>query len=417
MKEPELPTEAWQRAVLDRHRRFATACLFLAALIYFATHFVDQPGFWVLLIRAGAEAGLIGGIADWFAVTALFRRPLGLPIPHTAILPRNKARLGDGLGRFVARNFLAPEVVEGRMRDSEPALRLAVWLQDEANAGLLADRCLALAPDVLQAFDDAEVRGFYTETFRGQLGRLDLLPLAERVLRLVVEGGHHQRLFDRSVRIAREMLLQNRETVYRRVEERSSWWIPRRFDRRLAESIIQGVEEWLGEVAASDHPARWELDRAAGDLIDRLPESQQLRGRLDAFRDEMLASPELQQVLESIWQDLRRGLLQEAEADDGRLRQALVASIRQFGETLEADPAARERLDERLIRLLREIVLPFRDRIGGFIAAVVRDWDGETLADRLEVAVGRDLQFIRINGTLVGALVGVVLFLLTRALF
>lgn len=417
MKQPDWPTEAGQRAVLDRHRRFATACLLVAGLIYLATQFVEQPGFWVLLLRAGAEAGLIGGIADWFAVTALFRRPLGLPIPHTAILPRNKARLGDGLGRFVAGNFLAPEVVESRMRESEPALRLAIWLQDEANARLLADRCLALAPDVLQAFDDAEVRGFYAETFQGQLERLDLLPLVERVLRIVVDGGHHQKLFDRSVRIAREMLLQNRETVYRRVEERSSWWIPRRFDRRLAEAIIQGVEEWLGEVAAADHPARWELDRTAGELIDRLPESQRLRGRLDAFRDELLASPELKQVLESAWQDLRRGLLQEVGTADGSLRQALTASIRQFGSTLEADPAARVRLDERLIRLLREIVLPFRDRIGRFIAAVVRDWDGETLADRLEVAVGRDLQFIRINGTLVGALVGVVLFLLTQALF
>nr|WP_282571361.1 DUF445 domain-containing protein [Methylonatrum kenyense] len=369
------------------------------------------------MLRSGAEAGLIGGIADWFAVTALFRRPMGLPIPHTAILPRNKARLGEGLGRFVARNFLAPEVVESRMRESEPALRLAVWLQDEVNARLVADRCLALAPDVLKAFDDAEVRGFYAETFQGQVQRLDLLPLVERVLRIVVDGGHHQKLFDRSVRIAQQMLLQNRETVYRRVEERSSWWIPRRFDRRLAEAIIQGVEEWLGEIAADDHPARWELDRAAVELIDRLPASQRLRGRLDALRDEMLASAELRQVLESAWQDLRGGLLQEVESEDGTLRQALAASMQQFGATLEADPAARQRLDERLIRLLREIVLPFRDRIGHFIAAVVSDWDGETLADRLEIAVGRDLQFIRINGTLVGALVGIALFLLTQALF
>ncbi|MCK8516319.1 DUF445 domain-containing protein [Methylonatrum kenyense] len=417
MKEPDWPTEAWQRAVVDRHRRFATACLVGAGLIYFATQFVEQPGFWVLLLRSGAEAGLIGGIADWFAVTALFRRPMGLPIPHTAILPRNKARLGEGLGRFVARNFLAPEVVESRMRESEPALRLAVWLQDEVNARLVADRCLALAPDVLKAFDDAEVRGFYAETFQGQVQRLDLLPLVERVLRIVVDGGHHQKLFDRSVRIAQQMLLQNRETVYRRVEERSSWWIPRRFDRRLAEAIIQGVEEWLGEIAADDHPARWELDRAAVELIDRLPASQRLRGRLDALRDEMLASAELRQVLESAWQDLRGGLLQEVESEDGTLRQALAASMQQFGATLEADPAARQRLDERLIRLLREIVLPFRDRIGHFIAAVVSDWDGETLADRLEIAVGRDLQFIRINGTLVGALVGIALFLLTQALF
>lgn len=417
MRVPDWPADALQRTVLDRHRRVATACLFLAGLLYIATHLVEQPGYWMLMLRAGAEAGLIGGIADWFAVTALFRRPLGLPIPHTAILPRNKARLGEGLGRFVARNFLAPQVVEDRLRAADPALRLANWVQDESNAELLADRCLVLAPDVLKAFDDAEVRGFYSETFKGPLARLDLMPMVERVLRIVVQGGHHQRLFDRSVRIAREMLLRNREAVYRRVEERSSWWIPRRFDRRLAESIIQGVEEWLEEVANEDHPARWELDQTVEELIGRLPESQRIRGRLDAFRDELLQSPELRRVLESAWQDLREGILNDLDGEQPALRQALASSIRHFGATLEQDEAARLRLNDRLLLLLRELVLPFRHRIGDFIADVVSDWDGETLADRLELAVGRDLQFIRINGTLVGALVGVLLFVVTQAVF
>ncbi len=410
-------TESIQAEVLRRHRRIALACLVAAGLIYLATQFVESPGYWVLLIRQGAEAGLIGGIADWFAVTALFRRPLGLPIPHTAILPRNKDRLGEGLGRFVADNFLEPAVVLHRLEQAEPSVRLGGWLQDSGNAELVADRVLAMAPDAINAFSDREVRNFYADTFRHQVTRLDLVPVAERLLRMLSEAGYHQRLFDRSVRVAREMLLRNRQLIYRRVEERSSWWIPRRFDRKLAEAIVEGVEEWLHEISAENHPARLELDRAMYALIANLGQSAVIRERLDGIRDELLESEELRAMLESIWEDLRSTALDGLEGSDSRFRLALVNSLRRFGRTLQDDQDARERLDARLALLLRELVLPFRDRIGRFIADVVRDWDGETLSERLELAVGRDLQFIRINGTVVGALVGVVLFVATQAIF
>ncbi len=410
-------TESIQAEVLRRHRRIALACLVAAGLIYLATQFVESPGYWVLLIRQGAEAGLIGGIADWFAVTALFRRPLGLPIPHTAILPRNKDRLGEGLGRFVADNFLEPAVVLHRLEQAEPSVRLGGWLQDSGNAELVADRVLAMAPDAINAFSDREVRNFYADTFRHQVTRLDLVPVAERLLRMLSEAGYHQRLFDRSVRVAREMLLRNRQLIYRRVEERSSWWIPRRFDRKLAEAIVEGVEEWLHEISAENHPARLELDRAIYALIANLGQSAVIRERLDGIRDELLESEELRAMLESIWEDLRSTALDGLEGSDSRFRLALVNSLRRFGRTLQDDQDARERLDARLALLLRELVLPFRDRIGRFIADVVRDWDGETLSERLELAVGRDLQFIRINGTVVGALVGVVLFVATQAIF
>ncbi|MCC5810811.1 MAG: DUF445 domain-containing protein [Ectothiorhodospiraceae bacterium] len=413
----EADLEHEQRRVLRRHQRFASACLVVAGLLYLATQFVDEPGFWLLLIRAGAEAGLIGGIADWFAVTALFRRPWGLPIPHTAILPRNKDRLGLGLGRFVARHFLAPDVVQGRLRESKPAERIGGWLARRENSALMADRLLAMAPDVLNAFNDREVRAFYRDTFRDQVGRVDPVPLAERFLRTLMEGGQHQQLFDRSLRVARELLLRNKHLIYQRVEERSSWWIPRRFDRRLAEAIIQGVEEWLGDLSRSGHPAREEFDRVAWNLVIHLKDSPVIRERLEGFRDGLLASPELQQLLETAWDDLRESALSGIQDPHSRFRHSLVNSLQRFGQTLLEDEEARERLDERMTLLLREIILPFRETIGGFIADVVRDWDTDSLSDRLELAIGRDLQFIRVNGTLVGAMVGMVLFISTRLVF
>lgn len=415
--ERETALEASQRSVLRRHQRFAGACLVGAAAIYVGTQFVEAPGYGVLLLRAGAEAGLIGGIADWFAVTALFRRPWGLPIPHTAILPRNKDRLGEGLGRFVARHFLAPDVVQHRLRSSEPALQLGQWLARRENSAVVADRVLALAPDVLSAFNDREVRAFYRDAFRDQLGRVDPVPLVERLLRTLMETGQHQRLFDRSLQLARELLLRNRQLIYQRVEERSSWWIPRRFDRRLAEAIINGVEEWLQDLSEPGHPAREEFNRTAWNLVIHLKQSPVIRERLEGMRDGLLASPELQELLETAWDDLRQGALGALREPDSRFRHSLINSLQRFGRTLEDEPEARERMDERVELLLRELILPFRDSIGGFIADVVRDWDTESLSDRLELAVGRDLQFIRINGTLVGALVGMLLFVSTGLLF
>ncbi|MEX0730690.1 MAG: DUF445 domain-containing protein [Aquisalimonadaceae bacterium] len=410
-------SDASQREVLRRHRRIAGACLLVAGLVFLFTYLLDAPGYWLLLVRAGAEAGLIGGIADWFAVTALFRRPLGLPIPHTAILPRNKDRLGEGLGRFVADNFLEPDMVLRRLEDAEPALRLGQWLRERDNAALVAERLLVMAPDVLNAFDDREVRGFYADAFRDQAARVDLVPVAERLLRMVMEGRHHQQLFDRSVILARELLARNRQLIYQRVEERSSWWIPRRFDRRLAQAIVEGVEEWLTDLSDAEHPSRLELDRALYAFTQQVHASEGARQRLDALRDQLLASPEVREMLETAWDDLRGNVLEGLNDPQSRFRHALIGSFQRFGQTLCDDSEARERLDGRFGLLLRELVLPFREQIGRFIADVVRSWDSETLSERLELAVGRDLQFIRINGTVVGALVGVVLFVVTTAVF
>ena len=410
-------SEASQRVALRRHRRIATASLVSAGAIYVGTQFVDEPGYWVLLLRSGAEAGLIGGVADWFAVTALFRRPLGLPIPHTAIVPRNKERLGQGLGRFVARNFLDQDVVMTRLHRADPSLHLGRWLARQENADLVADRLLALAPDVINAFQDQEVRGFYRDALAIHAQRLDLVPVAERLLRMVMDSRDHQHLFDRSLLLARQLLRRNRDRIREQVSERSRWWVPRRFDRRLADAIIDGVEEWLGELAQHDHPVRQDFDRTVHDLIDGMHESDGIRARLNSLRDQVLASDELQGLLEQLWDDLRQAMLDGVSDADSGFRGSLVTSLQRFGNTLENDPEARARLDERLESLLRELVLPFRDSIGTFIADVVEEWPTDSLVDRLELAVGRDLQFIRINGTLVGALVGMVLFVLTGIAF
>ena len=402
---------------LRRHRRVATGSLVLAGAVYTGTHFVADPGYGVLLVRAGAEAGLIGGVADWFAVTALFRRPLGLPIPHTAIIPANRERLAVGLGRFMADHFLDPEVVSRRLGEAEPASRIGDWLAEPEHADTVARRLLALLPDVLDAFDDHEVRAFYGQAFEAEFTRLDLAPLAEAALRALRERGDQEWLVHRVTEAAMHWLRANRGRIRSEVRARSRWWIPRRVDERVADGVIDAMAEWLEELADPASDRRRDLDAAVESLLHDLRDSPGVRSRIDGLRDALLASPEAGALLDALWASLRRGLEGRLEAGDADLRATLARSLNRLGTTLQTDPDARARLDRRLEGVLRELVLPGRASIGGFIADVIRDWPTESLVQRLELAVGRDLQFIRINGTLVGALVGMVLFVVTGLVF
>jgi len=390
--------------------------LLIAALIFAATHLVAEPGFWLLLIRAGAEAGVVGGLADWFAVTALFRRPFGLPIPHTAIIPRNKDRIGQGLGGFVERNFLTPELIAAKLRAGNPALRFSRWLARPENSRVIARQLVALLPNLINAVQDKEVRGFFRDTFSKQLGRLDLVPLLVRVLRLLLESQQHQRLFERSLQLVRELLIRNQELIYQKVEERTTWWVPRAIDAKVAQAIIEGAEDLLDELANPEHPARIDFDRSVRDLIERLQHSAQFRERVEDVKSRVLASPELQSALESLWDELRHMLLERVATPSSGLSESLAASLQALARAMENDPEAQQRLNQRLEHFIVRFIVPFRVEIGAFIAEVVQRWDTKTVSERLELEVGRDLQYIRINGTLVGALAGCALFLLTYGL-
>lgn len=403
-----------KRQALRRHRLIATSLLVLAALVAFATHFIEQPGFWLLLLRAGAEAGVVGGLADWFAVTALFRRPLGLPIPHTAIIPRSKDRIGHGLGSFVERNFLEPALIRDKLRSGNVALRLAGWLAKPRNSRMIAKQIAALLPDLLNSLQDREVRAFFRDAFRQQLSALDLVPLLTQLLRVLQQSGQHQRLFERSLQLARDLLHRNEAMIYDKVDSRTAWWVPKKVDQKVARAIVEGAEDLLDELLQPGHAVRADFDATVTELIGKLEGSESFRARVEEVRRQVLASAEFQQALESIWDELRAMLLRQLEAPRSGLTDSLAASLVSLAHTLERDPAAQARLNRRIEHFLGGFVVPFRAEIGRFIAEVVESWDGHTVAERLELEVGRDLQFIRVNGTVVGALAGCALFLLTR---
>ncbi len=406
-----------KRQSLRRHRAFALGLLLLAGAIFVATHYIEPSNFWIQLLRAGAEAGLIGGLADWFAVTALFRHPFGLPIPHTAIIPRNKERIGEGLGSFVEQNFLDPRVIGERMREGNVAARIGRWMEDEDNSRFIAEQLLGLAPEVIRSFDDQEVQEFFRGILSKQLARADLVPMLVRLLRLLTESRQHQELFDRALRLGRDALARNEDMIYERVERRSAWWVPDRVDRRVARAIIEGVEELLSDLSDHKHPMRERFDDATLKLIERLEHSPRFRERVNEVKRQLLQSPELNTTFASLWQEVQRLLLDGVQHPDSELRSTLTHSLRSLGSTLNENEEAQARLNRRLENVVSGFIVPFRAQIGKFIASVVRDWDTRTVTERVELEVGRDLQYIRVNGTLVGALAGCVLFLISHAIW
>jgi len=411
-----IDTAERQRRALRRNRLLATALLLAAAATFFATYLLPRPGFWVLLLRAGAEAAVVGGLADWFAVTALFRHPLGLPIPRTAIIPKSKDRIGEGLGDFVERNFLAPDIIAAKLREIEPARHVAEWLAMQENARRVADHIAAVLPYAIRSLDDAEVRDFVVRSFGEQLREIDLAPVLGRTIAIITSSGQYDVLFDRLLDAAHDMVAAHEDRIYAMVAERSRWWIPKPVDRRIAQAVLQSIEELLSELRLPDSKARDELRRTVAGLAENLVASPEQRRRFNEAKDRLLDHPEVQAWLARIWDDLRQLFLDDLAAPSSRTREAVHTAILSFGRTLAADRHMQARLETTLEQVALAAV-PWRGRIGALIAEVVRSWDARTVARRLELAIGSDLQYIRMTGTLVGACVGCALYLLSCYLF
>jgi uncharacterized membrane-anchored protein YjiN (DUF445 family) len=400
------------RRRLRRNRRLATGLLLGMGAIYAATHLIREPGFGTLLIRSGAEAGIVGGLADWFAVTALFRYPLGLRIPHTAIIPNNKDRIGRTLGRFVERHFLTEEILLARLRKAHVGQRIAAWLAAPATAPLIADTIIAAIPHLIRTLESHDIHDFANRTLGEQLRQADLAPIIGRAIEMTTTSGEADVLFERAIGIAVRWLEDNRSQIDDLVRERSRWWIPKAVDRRIAAAIVSGIMDLLQGLAQSDSDVRLKFREALATLIDELLNSPEQREQLNASKNRILNHPDVQAWIASVWSELTQTMLDDLAQPSSKVRAALEQGLHLVGRTLAADRVMQGHIDETLERLAAYLVT-WRGEIGGFIAEVVRSWDTRTLTDRLELVVGSDLQYIRMNGTVVGACAGRLIFLAT----
>lgn len=409
-------TSDFQRRGLGRYRLIASALLALMAVLFVATALVPQPGFWTLLVRATAEAALVGGLADWFAVTAIFRQPLGLPIPHTAIVPKNKDRIGEGLAIFIEHNFLTADLVRAKLRSIDPARLLAEWLASPANAHATAVRLLRVMPHVLRAVDDRDLRQFVGESLGRRLGEIELGPLLGRAVAVLTANGFHEMLLDRSLEFCRQFLEKREDQLYAAAEaQRRRWWIPRAVNRQITKAIIGGIKDLLSNLRELGSPARQNFLGGIEELARELGTSPEYRARVEQARRRLLDDAEVMAWFASAWRDAKAALLTDLASPRSRMHHAVSAAIHSFGQHLLLDEAMRGRLNRTLEAMTTEVV-PWRGGLAQFIIEVVRQWDTKRFTERIEAVVGGDLQYIRITGTLVGGAVGCVLHLISVAL-
>jgi uncharacterized membrane-anchored protein YjiN (DUF445 family) len=379
------------------------------AAIFVLTRIVPAPGFWTQLVRSAAEAGMVGGLADWFAITALFRHPLGLPIPHTAIIPNNKDRIGRAIGNFIERNFLTEDVLLPKLRKLQVGARFAAWLSAPSTAPLIAQSITAMLPYVLHSLRSPDLTEFLQRIFSEQVRHADFAPMIRRGLRVLTASEEANVLFERVSELARGWLERNRNQIDRLVAARSRWWIPKAIDRRIAAAIINGIMEMLTGLSHPDSDVSTKFREALASTIDEMVEAPEQRERLNEGMRRLLAHPDAQAWVKSIWNEICEAALDDLARPSSRVRQALERPISIVAEALGNDVAMQRQIDA-IVEKLAHALIAWRSEIGSFFAEVVRNWDTRTLSDRLELVVGSDLQYIRMNGTIVGACVGCLIF-------
>jgi uncharacterized membrane-anchored protein YjiN (DUF445 family) len=392
---------------LRRMRFFATALLVLMFIIFVATSFGEQQWPWLAYPRAFAEAGMIGACADWFAVVALFRHPLGIPIPHTAIVPNSKERIGVAIGRFTANNFLSPKVLAERMREVDISGWIAHWLERPENARNAAQRIATVVQQVLRSMPRDDVNAFLTRAARYGIEAVPVSPLASRVLSLLWAQGEMQTLVEHAITYASTALARNRDAIRQKVSQRSSRLIPRWIDAIVADKIVAGLTQVLNEMREPDHPWRAELSAAVEKLIVNLATDPKMLARGEELKSRMLENPVVSRQIDSIWVSI-------ALTNSDQLFTALEQTFATIAERIAKDEQIHLGINRWLRVAILRTVAPRRAEIAAFIRKVVENWDTQTLVTRIELQVGRDLQYIRINGTLVGGLVGLIIFSVAR---
>src|SRR5215213_6984282 len=412
---PQVIDAEAKQVQLDRMKRRATGLLVLMGAIFAAAWALESRYPWLGYVRATAEAGMVGGVADWFAITALFRRPLNLPIPHTAIIPSRKDRIGRSLGNFVQNNFLSPEVLGAKLRAAGLSRRAAEWLRTPDNARLVVRQGAGALRSATAVLRDDDVHAFLDRSVVEPLKQRPIAPVLASGLTLLTANDRHQQLLDRVVHGLARLLAENEELIRERVREESPWWMPGFVDDKLHQRIVDGIARTLYSVSADpDHPLRRQLDDLLTNWIDQLRQSPEMMARAESLKQQVFDNPTSERLTESLWRELKRVLDRQVDAAEAGTPGGLERGLSALAGAALDDEALLAKLDEWVIGAVLRIVEQHRHEAGQLISATVGAWDPDETSRRIELQIGKDLQFIRINGTLVGGLVGLLLYTMTR---
>ncbi|MFD9319600.1 DUF445 domain-containing protein [Streptomyces sp. NPDC060053] len=410
--------EEKQRGV-RRMKLTAAGLLLFVAVVYVLAEWASHRGAgpWAGYVAAAAEAGMVGALADWFAVTALFRHPLGLPIPHTAIIPNKKDQLGVSLGEFVGENFLSEDVVRQRLRAVGIGTRLGTWLADPVHADRVTAELATALRGALTVLRDADVQAVVGEAITRRADAQEIAPGIGKMLERVVADGGHRRAVDLVVTRAHDWLMLHGDSVMGAVEGGAPGWTPRFVDKRIGERVYKELLRFCAEMRdMPSHPARGALDRFLTDFASDLQSDTDTRVRVERLKGEVLGRGEVQDLIASAWTAVRSMIVAAAEDERSELRLRARASLLTLGARMATERKVQEKVDSWVEGAAVHVVTTYRKEITSLITDTVAGWDAEHTTRKIEANIGRDLQFIRINGTVVGSLAGLLIYTVARAL-
>ena len=390
----------------------ATGLLVFMAALFAATRAFEDQYPWLSFVKAFAEAAMVGGLADWFAVTALFRHPLGLPIPHTAIIPRNKDRIGEALASFIKENFLIPSVVARRMRNIDVAGATGRFLQTPPGEGTrIRAGASRLIADVFEGLDDERLGGIVKGAVSSRIRSMEVSPLLGHALASAINEDRHVPMLEAAIRWMARALEVNEPLIREMVHKKANWVLKLAgLDAKLADAIMDGLKKLTVEMSTDPaHPVRIKVEEALAQLANDLQTRPETRARVEAMKEQLLDNKSVSLWLDTLWQKTREGVIRAARNPDAAFAGKLGEILKSMGATLESDPRIRAAINQFARRAVVGMSASYGSSMVKLVSETIRSWDARTVTARLESAVGRDLQYIRINGTLVGGLVGLIL--------
>jgi uncharacterized membrane-anchored protein YjiN (DUF445 family) len=392
-------------------KQFALALLGAAAVVFVVARFFEAKHAWLGYVRATAEAAMVGACADWFAVSALFRHPLGLKIPHTAIIPTRKDQIGESLGQFMQENFLSDEAVATRLHNAQIAERGAVWLSEPEHAQRMAGLTTNAVRGVMDVLSDDDVQELLDSAVASRIRSTPMAPLVAKVLDVMTESGRHHEVFEAAIRGVGNLLADQRDTFRQRLASESPWWVPESIDDRIFDKMLTGIQSFLADVSANpDHELRRYVDRRLQELVEELKTSPVMAARADAIVEDLIAHPAVRSWSASLWRDLKATVAAQSADPTSALHSRIARTLERSATALRGDPVLQAKIDTWITEAVTYLVQQYRGEVAELIASTVRTWDAREASDRIEQQIGRDLQFIRINGTIVGGLVGLIIY-------
>ena len=417
MRETRPSSEESRHRQLVVTKRRATALLAAVSVVFLVSAVWGGEAAWVGYVEATAAASMVGGLADWFAVTALFRHPLGLPIPHTAIIVERKDQFGATLATFMRESFLTEEVLVERLRAAGVVERLGGWLAKDANASRVAAELADAAVAGADLLRDDDVHRTIEEVVRERVETVALAPLAGRALRFVTEGGRHEEVLDATFAGLERYLGTHGQELRRQLGAKSPWWLPGAVEDRIFDRLLDGARSVLQEMAADrQHSLRRQFDARLRLLAAELETSVDLRERGERLKHEVLSQPQVREWVASLWADAKGQLRAQACDPESELRRRLVSGIMAGGRRLQDDPELAATLQRAIERAVAYLADHFDGDVAAFISGTIARWDAQETASRLELLLGPDLQYVRINGTVVGAVAGLALHTVSAVL-